>query len=52
MLAAFDREAACKARGGTFVGDVATHFLPPGFPGFEEAGGMGTGLDYMKNPRG
>ncbi|WP_372789137.1 ABC transporter substrate-binding protein [Paraconexibacter sp.] len=52
VLAAFDREAAVKARGGEFVGDVATHILPPGFPGFEEAGGMETDLDYMKNPRG
>lgn len=52
VLAVFDREAAVKARGGAFAGDVATHFLPPEFPGFEEAGGMGTDLDYMKNPRG
>jgi len=52
VLAIFDREAAVKARGGQFVGDVATHILPPDFPGFEEAGGMETDLDYMKNPRG
>jgi len=52
VLAIFDREAAVKARGGKFVGDIATHFLPPEFPGFEEAGGAGTDLDYMTNPRG
>ncbi len=53
VLAGFDREAALKARGGKATGDVATHLLPPGFPGFEEAGGAkGSGLDYMANPRG
>ena len=40
IIAAFDRDAALKARGGKFTGDIPTHFLPPGIPGFEEAGGM------------
>src|SRR3954451_8146980 len=40
ILAAFDRDAALKARGGKFTGDIPTHFLPPGIPGFEEAGGL------------
>ena len=45
ILAAFDREAARKARGGTFVGEIGTHFIPPGISGFEEAGGaQGPGL--------
>ena len=53
VLAGFDREAAVKARGGKATGDVATHFLPPGFPGFEEAGGAeGAGVDFLSNPRG
>lgn len=53
ILAAFDRTAAVKARGGTYTGAVANHFLPPGFPGFEEAGGeQGAGVDYLANPRG
>ncbi len=53
VLAGFDREAALKARGGKFTGDVANHFLPPGFPGFEEAGGEeGAGVDFLANPRG
>ena len=53
ILAAFDRDAARKARGGKYVGDIPTHFLPPGVPGFEEAGGMeGPGVDFLKNPRG
>jgi peptide/nickel transport system substrate-binding protein len=48
VLAAFDRDAARKARGGEYVGDLATHFLPPDFPGFEEAGGYeGFGVDYL-----
>ena len=53
ILAAFDRDAALKARGGKFTGDIPTHFLPPGIPGFEEAGGMkGPGFDFLRNPRG
>ncbi len=53
VLAAFDREAAVKARGGKYTGDVATHFLPPGFPGFEQAGGeKGADVDFLSNPRG
>ena len=53
ILAAFDRDAARKARGGKYVGDIPTHFLPPGVPGFEEAGGMeGPGVDFLANPRG
>jgi peptide/nickel transport system substrate-binding protein len=53
IVAAFDREAVRRVRGGRFTGDVATHILPPGIPGFEEAGGLkGFGLDYLNNPRG
>jgi peptide/nickel transport system substrate-binding protein len=53
ILAAFDREAAIKARGGSFVGKPGTHFLPPGMPGFEEAGGeKGPGFDFLANPKG
>ncbi|MEO6496087.1 MAG: ABC transporter substrate-binding protein [Solirubrobacteraceae bacterium] len=48
VMAGFSRDAARKARGGKFVGDLATHFLPPEFPGFEEAGGVeGSGVDYL-----
>ena len=53
VLAVFDREAMLLTRGGSAVGEVATHFLPPGFPGFEEAGGReGTGADFLENPSG
>jgi peptide/nickel transport system substrate-binding protein len=48
VMAGFSREAARLARGGKYVGDIATHFLPPEFPGFEEAGGLeGPGLEYL-----
>jgi peptide/nickel transport system substrate-binding protein len=48
VMAGFSRDAARKARGGKFVGEIATHFLPPEFPGFEEAGGLdGVGVDYL-----
>lgn len=48
VMAGFSRDAARKARGGKFVGTLATHFLPPEFPGFEEAGGLeGFGVDYL-----
>jgi peptide/nickel transport system substrate-binding protein len=35
------------------VGDIASHFLPAGVPGFDEAGGMkGPNPDYLANPSG
>ena len=40
VVAAADREALRLARGGELVGPIATHFIPPGVPGFEEAGGL------------
>jgi len=53
IIAVFDRDAARKARGGSFVGEVATHFIPPGIKGFDEAGGLkGPGFDFMANPKG
>src|SRR3712207_7326634 len=48
VMAGFDRAAAPKARGGRYIGDIATHFLPPEFPGFEEAGAFeGPGIEYL-----
>ncbi|HEX6024011.1 MAG TPA: ABC transporter substrate-binding protein [Solirubrobacter sp.] len=53
VVAAFNREAALMALGGKNVGTVATHFLPPGMPGFEQAGGArGAGLDFLAKPTG
>jgi peptide/nickel transport system substrate-binding protein len=40
FVAGFDREAARLARGGATTGPLATHYLPPGIQGFEEAGGF------------
>jgi peptide/nickel transport system substrate-binding protein len=39
VMAGFDRVAARRVRGGEQAGPIATHFLPPDFPGFAEAGG-------------
>jgi peptide/nickel transport system substrate-binding protein len=48
VIAAFDRNAMRLARGGAFVGDIATHFLAPGVRGFDEAGGkQGFGFDFI-----
>jgi peptide/nickel transport system substrate-binding protein len=53
VVAAADREALRLARGGELVGPIANHFIPPGIPGFEEAGGLeGPGFDFLENPQG
>jgi peptide/nickel transport system substrate-binding protein len=53
VLAGFDRGALQRVHGGSGTGLVASHFLPPGVPGFEEAGGQaGTGVDFLRNPSG
>jgi peptide/nickel transport system substrate-binding protein len=53
VVAGFDREAMRLARGGELVGDIPTHILPPGIPGFEQAGGLeGPGLDFLSAPAG
>ncbi|WCB93597.1 Heme-binding protein A [Baekduia alba] len=53
VLAAFDREAVRRARGGVTTGPLATHFLPPGIAGFEEAGGLkGPDVDFLRAPGG
>jgi peptide/nickel transport system substrate-binding protein len=53
FAAGLDRQAMLLAFGGTAVGKVATHIIPPGVAGFEEAGSeAGPGFDYMKAPAG
>ncbi|MEK6276743.1 MAG: ABC transporter substrate-binding protein [Actinomycetota bacterium] len=53
VIASADREALRLARGGELVGPIATHFIPPNIPGFEEAGGdKGPDLDFIANPKG
>ena len=52
-IAISDRNAYLLARGGKLVGQVATHFLGPEVPGFQESGGPnGFGIDYVSNPGG
>jgi peptide/nickel transport system substrate-binding protein len=51
--AALNRKAMDKARGGELVTTVATHFIYPTIPGFEQAGGLaGPKLDYNEHPEG
>ena len=53
IIAGSDRDALRKTRGGATIGDIPTHFIPPGLQGFDEAGGMkGPGLDFLANPKG
>ena len=52
VVAATDRNALILTRGGPALGKPATHVIPPGLGGFEEAGGYGTKLDFYKNPNG
>ena len=53
VIAGFDREALRLVRGGEQLGDIPTHMIPPGMPGFDESGGEeGFGLDFMANPAG
>ena len=53
VLAAADREALRLARGGELIGEIATHFIPPEIPGFEESGGVeGPDLDFLADPAG
>jgi peptide/nickel transport system substrate-binding protein len=56
VVAGSDREALRATRGGELTGPVATHFIPPDIPGFEEAGGIagpqGSEFDFVQNPKG
>jgi peptide/nickel transport system substrate-binding protein len=52
ISAVIDRTALRQTRGGPNLGTIATHFLPPGISGFEEAGGeKGPGFDFVSNPK-
>jgi peptide/nickel transport system substrate-binding protein len=51
ISAVIDRTALRQTRGGPSLGTPATHFLPPGVAGFEEAGGeKGPGFDFASSP--
>jgi peptide/nickel transport system substrate-binding protein len=53
IAAVIDRNALRLTRGGPAIGIVATHFIPPQMPGFEQAGGnAGPGYDFYANPNG
>jgi peptide/nickel transport system substrate-binding protein len=54
IIAATDRTALRLTRGGAALGDIATGWLPPGVPGFEEAGGLkqNDDLDFLNHPSG
>lgn len=53
IAAVTDRNALQLTRGGRATGTVATHFIPPGLPGFDQAGGTaGPGYDFLANPNG
>jgi peptide/nickel transport system substrate-binding protein len=53
LTAALNRSALQDALGGPTVETLATHWIPPGVPGFEEAGGpAGPGYDFLAAPDG
>ena len=54
VIANANRTDLRNTRGGELTGPVASHFLPPDFPGFEQAGGQEgfDDLDYLANPDG
>jgi peptide/nickel transport system substrate-binding protein len=53
IAAMINRTALRLTRGGPTLGTIATHFIPPGMPGFQSAGGVaGPGYDFMSNPNG
>jgi peptide/nickel transport system substrate-binding protein len=53
VIAVQNRSAYLLARGGQLVGHVATHFIYPEVPGFQQAGGYaGFGEDFVSHPDG
>jgi peptide/nickel transport system substrate-binding protein len=52
VAAATNRNALIQTRGGPTLGKPASHILPPGMGGFEEAGGFAGKEDFYKNPNG
>ncbi len=53
IAALIDKNALRLTRGGETLGTIATHFVPPGMPGFAQAGGnAGPGYDFESYPNG
>jgi peptide/nickel transport system substrate-binding protein len=51
--AALDRTAMNRVRGGTLLTNVATHFIYPGIPGYEQSGGAaGPKVPFNEHPEG
>jgi peptide/nickel transport system substrate-binding protein len=48
IYAVINKTALRLTRGGPALGTIATHFIPPGLPGFDQAGGLaGPGYDFL-----
>jgi peptide/nickel transport system substrate-binding protein len=54
VIAFSNRNALRDTRGGPLSGGLATHFIPPGIPGYQQAGGAAgpATLDYIQHPNG
>src|SRR5947209_2276417 len=53
VAAVINKNTLRLTRGGPAIGAIATHFIPPGLSGYDEAGGAaGPGDDFLKNPNG
>jgi peptide/nickel transport system substrate-binding protein len=52
VVAQTNRNALIQTRGGPLLGKPATHVIPPGLGGFQEAGGYSAKNDFYKNPNG
>jgi peptide/nickel transport system substrate-binding protein len=51
--AVINKNALRLTRGGPTLGTIATHYIPPGLPGYAQAGGAtGPGYDFDANPNG
>jgi peptide/nickel transport system substrate-binding protein len=53
IAAVINRTALRLTRGGPALGTIATHFIAPAFPGFDQAGGTaGPGYDFYASQNG
>jgi peptide/nickel transport system substrate-binding protein len=54
VAAVINKEDLRTTRGGPTLGPIATHYIPPGMPGFDESGGEAgpPGIDFNENPKG
>jgi peptide/nickel transport system substrate-binding protein len=53
IIAVTNRNALILTRGGPYIGIPATHWIPPGMPGYDQAGGAaGPGNDFYANSNG